>query len=68
MEATRMASIERGTGHCRIDRDLDINGTPGIRALVSGRTWIVGTHQLMVDPSDPFQGGYRLWDTWPVDL
>lgn len=54
--------------HCRIDRDLDINGTPGISPIISGRAWIVGTHQLMVDPADPFQSGYRLSDTWPVDL
>ncbi|WP_210526212.1 trans-3-hydroxy-L-proline dehydratase [Rubellimicrobium arenae] len=54
--------------HCRIDQDLDINGTPGISPIISGRAWVVGTHQLMVDPADPFQGGYRLSDTWPVDL
>ena len=54
--------------HCRIDHDLDVNGTPGISPIISGRAWIVGTHQMMVDPSDPFQAGYRLSDTWPVDL
>ncbi len=54
--------------HCRIDRAETINGKPGISPIISGRAWIVGTSQLMVDPSDPFQGGYRLSDTWPVDL
>lgn len=54
--------------HCRIDSEADINGTAGISPVISGRAWVIGTHQLMVDPSDPFQGGYRLSDTWPADL
>lgn len=54
--------------HCRIDHDLDINGTPGISPIISGRAWVLGTKQLMVDPSDPFQEGYRLSDTWPGGL
>lgn len=53
---------------CRIDAAVDINGTPGISPVISGRAWITGTHQLMVDPSDPFPQGYRLTDTWPADL
>ena len=40
---------------------------PAITPIISGRAWIVGTKQLMVDPADPFQAGYRLSDTWPVD-
>lgn len=54
--------------HCKIDSAVDIDGTPGIVPIISGRAWIVGTHQLMVDPSDPFPGGYRLSDTWPTGL
>ncbi|MFO1209811.1 MAG: proline racemase family protein [Amaricoccus sp.] len=54
--------------HCRIDRAIDVKGTPGIIPVISGRAWVVGTQQLMVDPSDPFQEGYRLSDTWPIDL
>ncbi|MFT4149115.1 MAG: proline racemase family protein [Paracoccaceae bacterium] len=54
--------------HCRIDRAETVGGKPAISPIISGRAWIVGTAQLMVDPSDPFQGGYRLSDTWPVDL
>ena len=33
---------------------------------VSGRAWITGTHQLMLDPDDPWPEGYRIADTWPV--
>ncbi|MFN4203219.1 MAG: trans-3-hydroxy-L-proline dehydratase [Tabrizicola sp.] len=31
---------------------------------ISGRAWITGTHQHMLDPSDPWPEGYRLSDTW----
>ena len=51
--------------HCRIDSERDIQGKPGISPIISGRAWIIGTRQLMVDPADPFQSGYRLSDTWP---
>ncbi|MEM9498440.1 MAG: proline racemase family protein [Pseudomonadota bacterium] len=32
---------------------------------LSGTAWITGTHQHMLDPTDPWPGGYRLNDTWP---
>jgi proline racemase len=31
---------------------------------ISGRAWITGTHQHMLDPADPWPEGYRLSDTW----
>jgi trans-L-3-hydroxyproline dehydratase len=52
---------------CRLDREVDIGGRKGISPIISGRAWIVGTRQLMVDPADPFPGGYRLSDTWPME-
>lgn len=54
--------------HCRIDSEVDVAGKKGISPIISGRAWVVGTKQLMVDPADPFQAGYRLSDTWPMDL
>jgi proline racemase len=33
---------------------------------ISGRAWITGTHQHMLDPNDPWPGGYRINDTWGV--
>ncbi|NSY41198.1 proline racemase family protein [Leisingera sp. ANG59] len=42
--------------------------TVGTRAAIvpelSGRGWITGIHQHMLDPDDPWPGGYRLSDTW----
>jgi proline racemase len=32
---------------------------------ISGRAWITGTQQLMLEPDDPWPGGYRIGDTWP---
>jgi proline racemase len=31
---------------------------------ISGRAWITGFHQLVVDPADPFPEGFQLPDTW----
>jgi proline racemase len=42
-----------------------LNGTPAIIPEISGRAWITGTHQHMLDPDDPWPEGYRLSDTWP---
>ena len=33
---------------------------------ISGRGWITGIHQHMLDPDDPWPDGYRLSDTWGV--
>ncbi|MBN9672591.1 trans-3-hydroxy-L-proline dehydratase [Roseibium aggregatum] len=31
---------------------------------ISGQAWVTGIHQHMLDPEDPWPGGYRLSDTW----
>lgn len=51
--------------HCRIEREVGIGDRRGIVPVISGRAWITGTHQEMLDPSDPWPEGYRLSDTWP---
>src|SRR5690606_28838022 len=43
-----------------------VGDTPAIRPQISGRAWVTGTHQHMLDPSDPWPSGYRLTDTWPL--
>ncbi|HSX70457.1 MAG TPA: proline racemase family protein [Pseudomonas sp.] len=53
--------------HCRIDSLTEVAGRPAIYPCLSGRAWITGTHQHLLDPSDPWPGGYRLSDTWPVE-
>ena len=43
----------------------NLGETPAIIPEISGRAWITGTHQHMLDPDDPWPQGYRLSDTWP---
>ena len=50
---------------CRIEETAEVGGRPGIVPVIAGSAWITGTHQHMLDPADPFPGGYRLSDTWP---
>jgi proline racemase len=50
---------------CRIEAETTVGGRPAIVPSLAGRGWITGTKQLMLDPSDPWPGGYRLSDTWP---
>jgi len=44
--------------------DTTVGGRPAILPEISGRAWITGTHQHMLDPDDPWPEGYRLSDTW----
>ncbi len=46
---------------------MEIGGRPGIVPVISGRAWITGTRQEMLDPTDPWPAGYRLSDTWPLE-
>jgi len=49
----------------RIEEELRLGGKSAIRASVTGRGWITGRRQLLLDPGDPWPAGYRLSDTWP---
>ncbi|MFC5697727.1 proline racemase family protein [Pseudomonas sp. GCM10022186] len=53
--------------HCRIEAVTEVARRPAIIPSISGRAWITGTHQHLLDPGDPWPGGYRLSDTWPRD-
>jgi proline racemase len=61
----RARSIIGSTFDCQIASETAIAGRPAIRPVISGRAWITGTHQHMLDPADPWPSGYRLADTWP---
>jgi proline racemase len=50
---------------CRIARETTLGDRPAIVPVLSGRAWITGVHQHMLDPADPWPAGYRLADTWP---
>lgn len=51
---------------CRVAGVTTVGDKAAIEPAIAGRAWITGTHQVMLDPSDPWPQGYRLSDTWPV--
>jgi proline racemase len=50
----------------RIVAKTRVGDRPAIVPSVTGRAWITGTHQLLLDPADPWPEGYRIGDTWPM--
>ena len=48
----------------RILDNTEVGDRPAIVPEISGRGWVTGVHQHMLDPDDPWPGGYRLSDTW----
>lgn len=57
-------SVIGSTFSGRILGTTQVGTIPAIIPEISGRGWITGVHQHMLDPSDPWPGGYRLSDTW----
>ncbi len=48
----------------RIVGETQVGDYRAIVPELSGRGWITGVHQHMLDPGDPWPEGYRLSDTW----
>ncbi|MBK9476039.1 MAG: proline racemase family protein [Tetrasphaera sp.] len=44
----------------RIREVTTVGGRPGILPSVTGRAWITGTAQYLLDPSDPYPAGFLL--------
>ena len=63
-ETLTAVSLIGSTFTGRILGTTTVGGQPAIRPEISGRGWITGIHQHMLDPDDPWPGGYRLSDTW----
>ena len=51
---------------CSIVGETMVSDKKAIIPSIRGRAWITGTHQLVLDPEDPWPEGYRLSDTWPI--
>lgn len=51
---------------CSIVSETQVAGRTAIIPSIRGRAWITGTHQIMLDPDDPWPEGYRVTDTWPL--
>ena len=48
----------------KIVAEQSVGGRSAIVPQISGRGWITGIHQHMLDPTDPWPEGYKLSDTW----
>ena len=44
----------------RLVSETTVGGTPAAIPEITGRAWITGTAQYMLDPDDPFPEGFRL--------
>lgn len=63
-ETLTAVSLIGSTFTGRILGTTTVGERPAILPEISGRGWITGIHQHMLDPSDPWPQGYRLTDTW----
>lgn len=63
-EVLRARSLIGGQFEGRIVGAARVGDKPAVLPEISGRAWITGTHQHMLDPADPWPEGYRLSDTW----
>ncbi len=53
---------------CRIESTTTVGGVPAVVTSIAGQAWITDLTTLVLDPTDPYPGGYRLTDTWPLGL
>lgn len=60
-------SIIESRFSCAIAGETELGGIKAITPEITGRAWISGTATLMLDPADPWPGGYKIADTWPMD-
>jgi hypothetical protein len=58
-------SIVNSEFHGRFSETTAVGDIPAIIPEITGRGWITGPHQHMLDPDDPWPEGYRLSATWP---
>lgn len=51
---------------CRIKQTTKVCGYDAIIPNISGRAWITGYKQMVLDPTDPYPEGFRVGDQWPM--
>lgn len=44
----------------RLVEETTVGGLPAVIPTITGRAWVTGTAQYMLDPDDPFQAGFLL--------
>jgi proline racemase len=63
-EVLRARSLIGGQFEGRVTGAARVGDRVAVLPEISGRAWITGIHQHMLDPEDPWPQGYRLSDTW----
>lgn len=61
-----VASVIDSTFLGEIVGTAQVGDRSAVLPQISGRGWVTGIHQHMLDPSDPWPEGYKLSDTWGV--
>lgn len=49
---------------CRIVEETSVGHHKAVTTSIAGQAWITGLYQIGMDPSDPYQSGFTLSDTW----
>jgi len=60
------ASLIGSTFRGRILGDTRVAGRAAILPSITGRGWLTGFHQYLLDADDPYPQGYVLADTWGI--
>jgi proline racemase len=63
-EVLRARSLIGGSFEGRVTGAARVGDRAAVLPEISGRAWITGIHQHLLDPADPWPQGYRLSDTW----
>src|SRR3954451_19573469 len=48
----------------RIVRRTKVGDLDAVVPAITGRAWVTGYHQIVIDPTDPLRDGFKLPDTW----
>lgn len=43
----------------RLIRETTVDGIPAVVPTITGRAWVTGIGQYLLDPSDPFPAGFQ---------
>jgi proline racemase len=51
----------------RLIRETKVGDLPAVVPVLSGRAWVTGFAQYVLDPEDPFPEGFTVGDLWAAD-
>ena len=47
-----------------LSEETAVAGIPAVQPHITGSAWITKYSEVVLDPTDPFQTGYRVADIW----